>query len=37
MMNDAILYQCDTNDPTGSPCGTDYNKWKSTTKGPVAY
>jgi triacylglycerol esterase/lipase EstA (alpha/beta hydrolase family) len=29
--NDAWLYSCDTNDPTGNPCGTDYqdlaNNW----------
>jgi hypothetical protein len=29
--NDAWLYSCDTNDPTGKPCGTDYqdlvNNW----------
>ena len=24
MTNDATLYSCNTNDPTGNPCGTDY-------------
>ena len=37
--NDAALYYCDTSDPTGSPCGTDYNNatdpnWVETTTGP---
>ena len=37
--NDATLYYCDTSDPTGNPCGTDYNNatdpnWAETTTGP---
>ena len=34
--NDATLYYCDTNNPTGNPCGTNYQnnaKWKKTTTG----
>jgi hypothetical protein len=38
--NDATLFYCDTNDPTGNPCGKDYQnkaatvtQWKRTTTG----